>query len=89
MNEPPSAIDSTRCPICDIKLPFSLAMHMLAAHSPNAIENGVETPGANFRYLQVAASQQSMPNSASDIRRANHTHKGKKSKFERRKKKRR
>ena len=80
MNEPPSAIDSTRCPVCDIKLPFSLAMHMLAAHSPNATKNSSETPGVNFRYLHISAYQQSQPNSASDSRRANHTQSAK-SKF--------
>ena len=26
------------CPICTARIPFSLAMHMVAAHSPNAIK---------------------------------------------------
>jgi len=88
MNEPPSVSNSNRCPVCNIKLPFSLAMHMVAAHSPNSIENTAETPDVNFRQFQVSAYQQSQPNSASDSRRANHTHKGK-SEFVRRKENRR
>ena len=84
MNEPPSVTDSTRCPVCNIRLPFSLAMHMVAAHSPNAIENTAGTPEVNFRQFQVSAYQQSQPNSASDSRRANHTQKDKSSPVRRR-----
>jgi hypothetical protein len=62
-------------------------MHMVAAHSPNAIENAAETPDANFRHFQVSSYQQSQPNSAADSRRANHDRKGK-SGFGRRREKR-
>jgi len=74
MNEPPSVFDSTRCPVCNIKLPFSLAMHMVAAHSPNAIENAQKTH-AVFGHVQASAYQQSRSNPPSDSGRAHHMHK--------------
>jgi len=75
MNELPSLSDSTRCPVCNIKLPFSLAMHMVAAHSPNAIENAEKTPDAAFGHVQASAYQQSRSNPPSDSGRAHHVHK--------------
>jgi hypothetical protein len=75
MNEPPSVSDSTRCPVCNIKLPFSLAMHMVAAHSPNAVEKAEKTPDAVFGHVQASAYHQSRSNPPSDSGRGHHMHK--------------
>jgi hypothetical protein len=75
MNELPSVSDSTRCPVCNIKLPFSLAMHMVAAHSANAIENAEKTPDAVFGHVQASAYHHPRPNPPSESRRPNQVHK--------------
>jgi hypothetical protein len=82
MNEPPSRSDSKLCPICSAKIPFSLAMHMVAAHSPNAIENTATTPELAFRDAQALAHQHWEPKPVSDSRGPNQT-RGGSSKFAR------
>ena len=42
MNEPSARPDPKLCPICKSKIPFSLALHMVAAHSPEAKERMAE-----------------------------------------------
>ena len=34
-----------KCPICNAPVPFSLQMHMLAAHTPNSGLGGDPAPG--------------------------------------------
>ncbi len=43
VNEPPRP-NSEHCPVCGIKIPFSLAMHMMTAHSQEADNWGVGPP---------------------------------------------
>src|SRR5579859_6118950 len=62
MNEPTAVPDSTRCPVCNIKLPFSLAMHMVAAHSSNAIENPEKTPDVAFGHVKASSYHQPRAN---------------------------
>jgi hypothetical protein len=88
MNEPSTRSDSKLCPICKAKIPFSLALHMVAAHSPNALERSVETPDMTFRDAQASALQQSQSRAFSDSTRPPRSARGK-SGYERRKGKRR
>jgi len=70
VNEQAPKSDFKLCPICRARIPFSLAMHMVAAHSPNAIENSAETPDVKFREFQALAHQQSPSNLASESKRS-------------------
>src|SRR5208282_3801346 len=49
------------CPICTARVPFSLAMHMVAAHSANALENSVDSRSVTFREAQASAHRPSRP----------------------------
>jgi hypothetical protein len=75
MNESLSVFDSTRCPVCNIKLPFSLAMHMVAAHSSNSIESVEKIADAAFGHVKASAYHHSMPNPTADSKRKNQVHK--------------
>ena len=55
MNEPPSVSDSTRCPVCNIRLPFSLAMHRRREQTPPFLLHLV--PGRNGHGVPVKASR--------------------------------
>ena len=65
LNEPPPPPDSKLCPVCGAKIPFSLALHMMAAHSPDSKARLTET--------QISAHHQSRSKPRSDPRRPNNT----------------
>lgn len=71
VNERTPRSDFEMCPICTAKIPFSLAMHMVAAHSANAIESSVDSRSATFRDVQASAHGESQS------KRLNHTGRGK------------
>ena len=77
MNDLRPLSGSDRCPVCNVKVPFSLAMHMVAAHSPNAIENAAQSPDVTLREIQASAYLQSHQKDASDVRRPNRPRRGK------------
>jgi hypothetical protein len=64
LNELSPRSDPKLCPICGAKIPFSLALHMMAAHSPDAKERLTDTPGS--LPCQISAHRQSHLNPRSD-----------------------
>ena len=84
VNEPLPRPDSEHCPICRMKIPFSLALHMAAVHSPEAKRRGAQTAEGALPYGQVVAYQDSRSKSPSGSKRRNHSHRAK-SGFTRRK----
>jgi len=76
VNEQTPRSDFELCPICTGKVPFSLAMHMVAAHSSNAIETSAETPNVNLRNVQASAHRQSQSKPPWHSKRLNHTRRG-------------
>ena len=76
VNEQTPRSDFELCPICTAKVPFSLAMHMVAAHSSNAIETSAETPNVNLRNVQASAHRQSQSKPPWRSKRLNHTRRG-------------
>jgi len=76
VNEPSPRSDSKLCPTCGAKIAFSLALHMMAAHSPEGKARTAETPEETLPYAQVPAHQQSRPRAGSRSKRPNHTRTG-------------
>ncbi len=54
VNEAPTRNESGRCPVCNSKIPFSLALHMQAAHSPEAMRRNAELLEASLVEQQTA-----------------------------------
>jgi hypothetical protein len=50
-------------------------MHMVAAHSSNAIESDEKIPDVAFGHVKASAYHQSMPNTPADSKRPNQVHK--------------
>jgi len=76
VNEQTPRSDFETCPICTARIPFSLAMHMVAAHSANAIESSTDTRSVTFRDVQASAHRQSQSRHSWKSKRLNHTRRG-------------
>ena len=68
MNEPSARTDSKHCPICRAKIPFSLALHMVAVHSPEAMARNAEAMDTTVPNYDVHAAAQVRQNSAGEGR---------------------
>jgi hypothetical protein len=77
VNEPRPLSDSKLCPICRAKVPFSLALHMIAAHSPEAKERSAKALDDTLPNYQVSAHKQAWSEPPSNSRRPNPAHRDK------------
>lgn len=57
VNEVTTRNEIGRCPICNSKIPFSLALHMQAVHSPDAIRRNAEMLEASLVDQQATGQQ--------------------------------
>ena len=77
VNEQPPRSGSKICPICKAKIPFSLALHMMAAHSPEAQARSAKALDETLPNHQVPAHQESWSEPPSDAKRPSHRNRGK------------
>jgi hypothetical protein len=59
VNEPAPRSDPKFCPLCGAKIAFSLALHMVAAHSPNSKVRNAESGEQSSPHDQFRPHQQS------------------------------
>lgn len=76
MNEPPPPSGAKLCPICRAKIPFSLALHMQAAHSPEALERNAEAVERELSESPGSAHQPPRSKRPSGAKRGNHPRRG-------------
>ena len=73
MDEPPPLSGPNRCPVCGARIPFSLAQHMVAAHSPGAKARAAELADFPLPGDHGLAHSQPQSKSASERNGANHS----------------
>ena len=66
MNEPSARSDAKHCPLCGSKIPFSLALHMMAVHSPEAMARTAKAMEEGAPEVERPAPPRARPAGAGD-----------------------